>query len=41
MCQIIGLDPISTIGLGFVMLSSLILVPKPPANITTFKSIIS
>jgi hypothetical protein len=23
------------------MLSSLILVPKPPANITTFKSIIS
>ena len=32
----IGILPISTIGLGLVIVSSLNLVPKPPAKITTF-----
>ena len=36
MCQRIGFSPISIIGFGFKWLSSLILVPKPPAKITTF-----
>ncbi|MBA7511065.1 hypothetical protein ES705_03055 [subsurface metagenome] len=36
MCQIIGCPPISTIGLGIISVSSLSLVPKPPARITTF-----
>ena len=35
-CQRIGFPPISIIGLGFNMLSSDILVPNPPASITTF-----
>lgn len=34
--QRIGFSPISIIGLGFRWLCSLILVPNPPANITTF-----
>src|SRR5687768_12572942 len=36
MCHRIGCPPISTSGLGFVMLSSLMRVPWPPARITTF-----
>ena len=36
MCHKIGLPPISTIGLGRVTVSSLNLVPKPPAKITNF-----
>src|SRR5262249_53216319 len=36
MCHRIGLPPFSIIGLGLRWLSSLILVPFPPANITTF-----
>ena len=36
MCQRIGFSPISIIGFGFKWLSSLILVPNPPARITTF-----
>ena len=36
MCQRIGFSPISIIGFGFKWLSSLIRVPNPPANITTF-----
>ena len=36
MCQRIGLSPISTIGLGRTEVSSEILVPNPPANITAF-----
>ena len=36
MCHSIGYPPISIIGLGLKWLSSLILVPKPPAKITTF-----
>lgn len=35
-CHRIGRSPISIIGFGFKWLSSLILVPKPPAKITTF-----
>ena len=35
-CQRIGCSPISIIGFGFKWLSSLIRVPNPPANITTF-----
>jgi hypothetical protein len=35
-CQSIGLSPISTIGFGLRWDSSLSLVPKPPARITTF-----
>src|SRR5699024_2091242 len=35
-CHRIGFSPISIIGLGFRWLSSLILVPNPPARITTF-----
>ena len=31
-----GLPPTSTIGFGRISVSSLILVPSPPANITTF-----
>lgn len=31
-----GLPPISTIGLGLISVSSLILVPNPPAKMTTF-----
>jgi hypothetical protein len=36
MCQRIGLPPISIMGFGRVEVSSLILVPKPPARMTTF-----
>src|SRR4051794_21048317 len=36
MCQRIGLPPISTIGFGRMWDSSLILVPRPPASMTTF-----
>jgi hypothetical protein len=36
MCQRIGLPPISTIGFGLTAVSSLILVPIPPARMTTF-----
>jgi len=36
MCHKIGRPPISIIGLGRVVVSSLILVPKPPARMTTF-----
>lgn len=36
MCHKIGFSPISIIGLGFKCDSSEILVPKPPANFTTF-----
>ena len=36
MCHRMGFSPISIIGFGFKWLSSLILVPKPPAKITTF-----
>src|SRR4051812_49287361 len=36
MCQRIGLPPISTIGFGRIWDSSLILVPRPPASMTTF-----
>jgi hypothetical protein len=36
MCDKIGLPPISIMGLGFKWVSSEILVPKPPAKITTF-----
>ena len=39
MCHKIGCSPISTIGFGFKWLSSLILVPNPPANITTFMGV--
>lgn len=35
-CHRIGLSPISTMGLGFNTDSSLILLPFPPAKITTF-----
>jgi hypothetical protein len=35
-CQSIGFPPISTIGFGRIEVSSLIRVPKPPANITAF-----
>ena len=35
-CHMIGFSPISIIGFGFKWLSSLILVPNPPARITTF-----
>src|SRR5690606_41642728 len=35
-CHKIGSPPISTIGFGFTFVSSLILVPNPPAKITTF-----
>lgn len=34
MCQRIGLPPISTIGFGFVAVSSLMRVPRPPAKST-------
>ena len=36
MCQIIGLDPISSKGFGLTVLSSDILEPNPPASMTTF-----
>ena len=36
MCHKIGRPPISTIGFGFDVVSSLRRVPKPPANITAF-----
>jgi hypothetical protein len=36
MCQRIGFPPISIIGFGFKTLSSLIRVPRPPANNTAF-----
>ena len=36
MCHKIGFPPISTIGFGLTSVSSDNLVPKPPANITTF-----
>ena len=36
MCQRIGLPPISTIGLGFTCVSSLMREPNPPARMTTF-----
>jgi hypothetical protein len=36
MCQSIGLPPISTIGLGRAVVSSLKREPKPPAKITAF-----
>ena len=36
MCQSTGLPPISTIGFGRRSVSSLILVPMPPAKMTTF-----
>src|SRR6266852_4399895 len=35
-CQRIGLPPISTMGLGFKEVSSLMRVPNPPAKITAF-----
>src|ERR1700679_3256486 len=38
MCQITGLPPISTIGLGRTAVSSAIRVPRPPARITAFIS---
>src|SRR4030095_4970167 len=40
MCQRIGLPPISTIGFGRMCDSSLILVPRPPARITTFINVL-
>jgi hypothetical protein len=36
MCQRIGFPPISTIGFGFITVSSERRVPNPPAKITTF-----
>ena len=39
-CHNMGFPPISIIGFGFRWLSSLILVPSPPANITTFISVL-
>src|SRR5581483_1038702 len=36
MCHRIGRPPISTIGFGRYSVSSLSLVPRPPARITTF-----
>jgi hypothetical protein len=36
MCHKIGLSPINTIGFGIKSVSSDILVPSPPANITSF-----
>src|SRR6476620_12770569 len=39
MCQRIGLPPISTIGLGRVVVSSASRVPFPPARMTTFISV--
>ncbi len=39
MCQSIGIPPISTMGFGLTVVSSLIRVPKPPANITAFIAI--
>jgi hypothetical protein len=39
MCQMIGRPPISTIGFGRIAVSSLSLVPRPPANTTTFMEI--
>jgi len=41
MCHRTGFPPISTIGLGRNSVSSLILVPKPPARITAFMRIAS
>src|SRR5882757_1647124 len=41
MCHRIGLFPISTMGLGLTPLSSLILVPCPPAKITAFILLLS
>jgi len=35
-CHKRGLPPTSTIGFGFVPVSSLILVPSPPAKMTAF-----
>src|SRR6516165_8551642 len=34
MCQMIGRPPISTIGFGFVSVSSAMRVPRPPARMT-------
>ena len=36
MCQRIGLPPISTIGFGRTVVSSLSRVPMPPARMTVF-----
>ncbi len=36
MCQRIGRPPISTIGFGFVTVSSARRLPTPPAKMTTF-----
>src|SRR3954452_11711906 len=36
MCQMIGMAPISIIGLGRTAVSSLSRVPRPPARITAF-----
>ena len=36
MCQMIGLPPISIIGLGRVSVSSVRRVPRPPARMTVF-----
>ena len=38
MCQRIGLPPISTIGFGRRLVSSLMRVPRPPARMTAFMS---
>src|SRR5438445_1247439 len=38
-CQMIGLPPISIMGLGLTTVSSASLVPWPPANMTTFMPI--
>ena len=35
-CHKIGFPPISIIGFGFMLVSSLILVPNPPASMNTF-----
>ena len=35
-CHKIGISPTSTIGFGFIDVSSLNLVPRPPARITAF-----
>ena len=36
MCHSTGLPPISIIGLGRIVVSSLIRVPRPPARMTAF-----
>lgn len=40
MCHRIGRPPISTIALGFVAVSSVKRVPRPPARIATFMSLL-